>query len=72
MAEKRETGAAVLAAGFGERIQDCGRPKPLVRVGGLTLLALGAALRAPAAALLATGALSNAEVLRRLAGLRGL
>ncbi|WP_273846211.1 NTP transferase domain-containing protein [Rubrobacter calidifluminis] len=38
MVQETETGAAVLAAGFGERMRDCGRPKPLVRVGGLTLL----------------------------------
>lgn len=38
MAHESKTGAAVLAAGFGERMKDCGRPKPLVRVGGLTLL----------------------------------
>jgi len=31
-------GAAVLAAGFGERLRECGRPKPLARVAGLTLL----------------------------------
>lgn len=33
-----EPGAAVLAAGFGERLRAYGCPKPLVRVGGLTLL----------------------------------
>lgn len=33
-----ELGAAVLAAGFGERLRACGSPKPLVRVAGLTLL----------------------------------
>ncbi|BBL78667.1 CDP-alcohol phosphatidyltransferase [Rubrobacter xylanophilus] len=31
-------GAAVLAAGFGERLRECGCPKPLARVAGLTLL----------------------------------
>jgi choline kinase/phosphatidylglycerophosphate synthase len=31
-------GAAVLAAGFGERLRECGCPKPLVRVAGLTLV----------------------------------
>ena len=33
-----ELGAAVLAAGFGERLRACGYPKPLVRVAGLSLL----------------------------------
>jgi len=33
-----ELGAAVLAAGFGERLRAYGCPKPLVRVAGLTLL----------------------------------
>lgn len=33
-----ELGAAVLAAGLGERLRACACPKPLVRVAGLTLL----------------------------------
>lgn len=33
-----QLGAAILAAGFGERLRACGCPKPLVRVAGLTLL----------------------------------
>lgn len=35
---EEELGAAVLAAGLGERLRECGCPKPLARVAGLTLV----------------------------------
>ena len=38
MERKERLGAAILAAGFGERLRECGSPKPLARVAGLTLL----------------------------------